>query len=683
MSARSTLRRVLCTALALGAALTVAAAPAGAAPDDDLPVTVHVDQISPSVLRPGQELTVRATLTNTGTDVIEEPTAILRLSRFLISTRDDVEAWSSEASCTSKRPCPQVAESAVPGPLAVGQSASVELRVPAKNIQLTNLPDTWGPRGLSVEVMDGRSRVGLERTFLLWYTDDADDTPTPVSVLVPVVGPGADPLTTRSTSLDDLVAPGGRLDELASVLAASPGIGVAVDPALLASAASGSDQAHTWGASFDADLAHHDVLTLPWSDPDIGAAGQADQAGLVRLAVDGSAASGVDGAGILWAPSTETLDQTAIGVTAQVDQPAVVVAPGSVQVDELKDGRTTSARTAVRTPAGTVHALVPDARLSGLLADPASVDPQATPATTAQRALAELAVVSRETGSDRPHLLMTAGREWLPDATSVTALLAALGSAPWVDLADPSTLLDPDVPTAKGTLPASTDDSAELAPESVGALAEARSRAIAFATVTDEPGQLLDGVDAEVVAPLAVAWRSQPVPRADLVVRVLADVNARTSGLSIGRLSDVNVISSTGDVRMTVANDLTVPVAVQLTVEPSKPCLEAEDVPTVTVEARSTKVVPVTLHARANCEVVVVSRLTSADGTPVSEPVAFTARVTPTIEGVGTKVVGVLLAIGIVLGIIRTIRRGQSGRRGSRVDIDKPPAPVPGDGGDS
>jgi hypothetical protein len=54
--------------------------------------------------------------------------------------------------------------------------------------------------------------------------------------------------------------------------------------------------------------------------------------------------------------------------------------------------------------------------------------------------------------------------------------------------------------------------------------------------------------------------------------------------------------------------------------------------------------------------------------------------VAPTITSVGTIVVGVLLAVGLVLGIVRTIRRGQSGRRGSRVDPDKP-APLPVLGG--
>jgi hypothetical protein len=289
-------------------------------------------------------------------------------------------------------------------------------------------------------------------------------------------------------------------------------------------------------------------------------------------------------------------------------------------------------------------------------------------------------VVARETKSDQPHLLLAAGREWTPDDATVTALVDALDGAPWVTLTKASTLLDTDEAAGKGSVPASADDPDALAADVVDALAAARGQALAFANVTSEPDLLLDGVDAEVVAPLAVAWRADPVRRADLVSRVLADLGARTTGLSIGPVGDVNVISSTSDIRLTVVNDLSVPVEVALDVEPAKACLEAEDVPSVKVEPKSEQIVPVTLHARANCDVVVVASLTSSDGTPVSERVAFTARVAPTIESVGTIVVGVLLAVGLVLGIVRTIRRGQSGRRGSRVDPDKP-APLPVLGG--
>ena len=70
MSATSLRRRVLVAALvvsaALGLALPVAGPAVAATADPDLRVTVQISQVSPSVLRPGEDLTVRATLRNDG-----------------------------------------------------------------------------------------------------------------------------------------------------------------------------------------------------------------------------------------------------------------------------------------------------------------------------------------------------------------------------------------------------------------------------------------------------------------------------------------------------------------------------------------------------------------------------------------------------------------------------------------
>ena len=71
-----------------------------------------------------------------------------------------------------------------------------------------------------------------------------------------------------------------------------------------------------------------------------------------------------------------------------------------------------------------------------------------------------------------------------------------------------------------------------------------------------------------------------------------------------------------------------------------------------------------------NLERELSEALTATDGLPVSPSVRFTAQVAPTIESIGTIVVGVLLAIGLVLGIVRTVRRGQSARRGARTEAE-------------
>jgi hypothetical protein len=158
------------------------------------------------------------------------------------------------------------------------------------------------------------------------------------------------------------------------------------------------------------------------------------------------------------------------------------------------------------------------------------------------------------------------------------------------------------------------------------------------------------------------------VGRAALVDAVDETVTARTSGLSIAPLSDLNVISARSELRVTVRNALAVPATVHVVVSPRKACLQADPTDPLTVDAHDDKSVVVVLHATANCEVTVVAALTNPAGQVVSAPVDFQARVAPTIESVGTIVVGVLLAIGLVLGIARTVRRGQSARRGARLE---------------
>jgi hypothetical protein len=77
--------------------------------------------------------------------------------------------------------------------------------------------------------------------------------------------------------------------------------------------------------------------------------------------------------------------------------------------------------------------------------------------------------------------------------------------------------------------------------------------------------------------------------------------------------------------------------------------------------------VVLTLRATANCDVTVEVSLLSESNRVLATPVTFDARVAPTIENVGLVVVSVLLGLGLAFGIWRTVRRGQTARRGAKV----------------
>lgn len=712
------LRRLVCAVLATVAAMPVlvglSLAPAAAVPDaipdaipagtmtaagDPLAVTVEITEVSPTVLTPGQDLTVRATVRNDGDTTIEQPRAAVLLNRVRPTTRAELQAWTDlEPTAAAGR---RAAQTAMPEPLEPGASTTVEVQVPADAIGLLPYEDAWGPRGLALEIGDGTRRVGLQRTFLLWLT--TDDVPqTRLSVLLPVTGPPstgtateeADGATAQSpddeaegagsdeaaitaaaaAELEELTAPQGRLAGLLSLLRSDSGIGVAIDPALVEQAAAGGPHAQSWATELSRTLPGRDTFALPWSDPDLAAVGHAGQPDLVGAARDLSAAGATAALGVnartdlLWAPATGT-DTSTARLAAEVDAGTLVLAPDLLA--PVAENVTAGSRATVSTDAGSLAALVPDATLDALLTDPASVETGATTATTVQRALAETAVVAREDTTTVRHLLLAPDRDWEPDVPSATAVLDALTAAPWLQQTPVSTLIgSSDTGTERAALPTAAAVDAELAPAEVDALAGARADAQAFATVSDDPTALLAGLDEQLLAPLAVAWRADPAGRAQLVQSAVSSVQASMTGLSLAPLSNLNVVSAHSDVRVTVRNDLAAPATVQVELLPAKACLESNGPVTVTVAAGAEETVPVALNATANCEVRVDAVLSAPGGHVVAPTVSFVARVSPTIEGVGTVVVGVLLAVGLVLGIVRTVRRGQSARRGARTEAE-------------
>ncbi|MBD8058258.1 hypothetical protein IC607_04645 [Cellulomonas sp. JH27-2] len=673
MSGRLAQRAVSATLALLAAVVAVPVGLAGqasaAVDETTLPVRVEITAVSPTVLRPGEDLTVRATLHNDGTTELEHVAADVRINAFRVGTRDAVAEWAGRGADDAAGDVE--ATTTVDDPLAPGDAVAVELTVPAAKIPLYNLPGVWGPRGLAVEATDSGRRVGLERSFVLWYPEESV-TPVPVSVLLPFAGPADDPSsTTADTELDAQTAPTGALGQMLAAAQADNDVGLVVDPSLVTRARAGDEQSQTWANQLTAAVNAHDTFTLPWADPDVAALGHADHADLLKVAVDASRTSDAIGTGrptIVWSAADQTLDQATAGAAAAARVSAVVArTPAAGAASSVT-------HSTVSTDDGELDRFTPDGTLSSMLVDPTAVEPGATSATITQRALAELAVIAREDEDDPQPVLLAPGRDEVADPQAVRTLMAAFRSAPWARVDDVSTLLIGSASDAKALPEDQTDDS-EVSPAAVTALADARQHAIDFSAVTPQPDALLEGVDDETLAPLSIAWRSDAAGRAQVVERSVGSITARTVGLTVAPLSTVNVLGATGTIRPVVRNDLDVPATVQLVITPRKACLQVLPIDPITIDANSSDSVLVDLRATANCEVAITAYLESTDGARVSPVRAFDARVAPTIESVGTYVVAGLLAIGLILGIVRTVRRGQSARRGARTEAETGPAP--------
>jgi hypothetical protein len=714
-----------------------AAAPALVAPaapaTEDLPVSVAVTAVAPQVLTPGEDLTVTATLRNDGDEVVEQPRASVRIYRYRMSERDELDRWAGSGASS---PIGDVAATTtLEGDLAPGATVGVQVTVPAASIGLLRTDDAWGPRGLTLDVGSSAGRVGVDRTFLLWAS--ADEVPTAqVGVLSSVVGPATDPAAaalteaaegaedaepaptptptgsaspdpeddpdaaTEEADQDDdrltaLTASGGRLSRVLQATGAFPFVSWAVDPALVDAAATGSRAAQTWLSGLTDAAQDREVLRLPWADPDLAALAHADAAGgaadLLALARDVPSTAGgtlwQDADPVLWAADDVPDLVTATRAASSAAGTPLVVGPTAMPAAAAE---TPSAPAAVSTAAGTVTALVPDATLTGLLADPAASQPGVTAATAAQRVLAETAVIARSDDAASTYVLATTPRDWEPSSTIAQAQLTALRDAPWVETATVADVLAAEADgaadgdgAARASLPDSERSGAELTPAWVNALAAEWRAAGEFAAVVDDPDALLAGLPGDLVAPLAVAWREDADGRGAAVNEAIAEARARQSGLSVLVNDQLTVISSSAKISVAVRNELDQAARVRVELRPQKGCLDTTRSEITEVAPNNATTVELTLRATANCDVSIDVSLVSATGRELANPVTFPARVAPTIESVGAVVVGALLALALGFGIWRTVRRGQTAKRGARVDPDAPaaeavPADAPG-----
>ena len=682
-------------ALAVGLVASVPSAVAAAVPDDALPVEVDIAAVTPQVLQPGEDLTVTATVRNNGRTTIAEPRVVVHLDRDPFISRSSLDTWRDadpQADLGSA-----VLEVDLPAPLPPGEIQTVTATVPAGSIGLRSAPTTWGPRGLALSVVDradpARVRQGVARTFALWFPEQ-DVTATRLSILVPIVGPAVDPLTgTWGQSFETLTQPGGRLSALLSATQTHPGVTWVLDPWLVdITTSDGEDpdapiagglvgpSAKAWATGLLAATTDREIRLLPYGDADIAALAHANAHDLFTDAIRRSeaVATAVDLPGnattSIALPAESLPDLVTAAFVADDGTRALVVDPGELPSPSVLT-YTPSGRTTVSTAGDDVTVLVPDERLSTALEtgavrarsdepDATAPDAQLTATTAALDLLAELAVITRERPNDGRHLLLTVPRDWQADPTITSAQLTALENAPWVRAESIDALVGAsDNGVDRGTLPERAVDPTEMPPSEMATMLAAVADRQALAQVVQNPESLLGDLDAEVIAPVSVAWRADPPGRASVVSRSSAISQSLRGAVAVQPIGFINLISKSGELPVQVTNTLDQPVTVVVALRPNDARLVADEPVTVTIPAGVEQTVQIPVHAIQSAEVGVVVELRTVQGALINNETGFTVRVRAEWEGIGTAAIGALLALGVVIGLIRTIRRGRRGTR--------------------
>ncbi|MFE5307351.1 DUF6049 family protein [Isoptericola sp. NPDC056605] len=661
--------------------------------------TVELVGSAPTLASPGSTVTLTLQVTN-GTDAVLDGAGLdLGVSWRPLTSRESLSAWAQDDGTSTAGP-PQVDETVER--LAPGDTAQVTMELDVDSLGLS-AENPWGPREMSVALTRGGSTLDVVHTFLLFAPEGDAPDPVSVSVAAPVTGPAVDPLDPDGYDLElgTATATGGRLARLldaAAVSGTSPGMSLAVDPALVAAAAaSGDGDSQAWatrltGAPVTADDADtsasltstigtrstaatgepSDVAVLPGYDPDLAAVAHADPTRAdVAAATGGEAALGAawqrpEGwdLTVAWPEGRPDAATLAAGRDAPVDQ--VVVADGLAPTD----GAAASARTAVDTSSGKVPALVADDGLSSAFASLTDGDDAPSAAEASTRVLADAALVAlqqQDSGQQDLHLLAALPRDWSPDPALVGTVLGALHDASWADVvplsetvAAPASRVPRDEP-ARGERAGRSKG--ELAPSSVRRLLDSHRDLAAFSTVASDPVELSGDADQALVAPLAVAARTERDARERAVDLAVEQSDALQQGISVADRSNVTLVSDTGKLPVTVSNELPVDATVTVVLRPDASRLVVESRPTVVVPAGTSSNVHVPVRAIGSGDVNLQVEVLAPSGTVVAGPTSFSLRVRAGWETAGTAVVAALVALLFIGGIWRTVRRGRSSAR--------------------
>jgi hypothetical protein len=702
--------------VALLSALAVATLPASTARAADAPAAqISLTSLTPTVSGPRDQVEVVGTIRNVGDAPITYLTARLHLLRNRLGTRDQLDDWFGGDLGTG----PVVGRTVDLFPSddpALAPGASVPFTITLSQADLGLVGAAFGSYGLAVEArgqLDGpRTEVGLLRTALVWAPATAQYVPQQLAWLVPFTGLSSGPQAQDLTlaQIAAAVEPGSRLRHLLDA-ASAPGVGWAVDPALLRTlvdagggqtatgstasgtetpsspaspASTGSSSATTTPTSepsddpdrpareqiraFLADLAAaargRTVIELPYADPDVQAVADAGQPQLLH-------AADALGAGTV---------QEVLGVPAATD----VAWPADGWADDRAlaalsgDGISTVVLDARSRPLVDALGYTPDARvalpggLTGWLSDPtlsrlaAGARPGAgtDDVLRRQQLLAQTAALTTERPGLARRVLVTLPRGLDLDPVAFRGLVDALGAAPWLRTVEPADLRrapergdTSSLERRVARLPASLRK-AQLSVRDVTLTHELRTDLAALSEVLDSASDVTGRLQGDTLRLLSTGWRGHPAALA--ARRVI--VTRHTRGL-VGRLhvlpTRANFLATNASLPFTVANDLDQQVTgLRLKVTAPNPRLEVRQETSGPVNvAPGTRVrVEVPVRAIAAGRVSLTAQLLTPSGRELGAPVSVQVRTQP--PGTWAMwVIGAVVALVLLVGVVRAVRR--------------------------
>jgi hypothetical protein len=613
---------------------------------------------------PGESLSVTLVVSNTGGTSLAAGEAIITAPSAAIETVQELDGWFSGNDGLS-RPGRYLLSADIPEVLA-GQKVELTLELPLSSGRFGN---TWGVRGLAVDLdVDGES-VATGRSSLVWTPSAAPSLASFVGILPLVPAPTTSGILT-SSELAELTGPSGLLTRQLAVASGRP-VALGVDPRIITSleilGESAPESALAWLAQLKSSP--NESFLLSYADADIAAQAQA---GATRLLVPPADDLIPPAAGL--APSEEST-QSPSPSSSPTSSPTVsaeklpVFTPSIASLGWPAQASVSGSDLEVFSTSGVLRLILSssnvagESNFSGVAATMPSVVTldglsKAVLENNVSRAASYVAVTATDSSTGGTAFTSLPRQQF-----SITALgklestLDTLRGLPWVVNGSLSASL------GGASAPIEIVDKPESSQRIavVSSLLARNAQVSSFATIAESPSLITNPAARDLAAVLSVGWLGSSDWEAAVSAH-LRSTQKILNSVSIVTSSTINMVGGQANIPISVLNSLLQPVTVVVNADPNNARLIVTGSTQVTVQPESQAKAQIPVEAQVNngSSILTVS-LHSIEGLAVGEPVAIPINVRADWEAWGLGAVALAFVGLLAAGVIRTVRRRKQG----------------------
>ncbi|MGO1593196.1 MAG: DUF6049 family protein [Ancrocorticia sp.] len=582
--------------------------------------------------------------------------------------------------------------------IAPGGQRTLSMTVPAEQLQWSGSFDSWGPRGLQVEVLLGDGTWLADRSIAV-VAPAPELMPMPAAVAMPVThtaeellepslsediasistepdGPASTPTPTATPtdSEESDAAESSRASTSVSEMS-TPGVSLFVDPAL----AHGDDSLATSLSDFEG-TADTEVFLTPIYDADTTALTHAGAEEMIQQAYSSSEALAEE---LEMSADTDVAfvsgktDQNTMNALDEAGVEGVLLSDQTIPQTGFSYA-TASARTSIQAGDVQMPGLAVDSLVSSALAGQIGEGEESAELSaldSQQMVLGLSALTYRERPNDPRAMVLAIDRAGLtefggdPAAPSpssslteedISGTIEALMEASWVDPHTVSDLiaLEPSV-AEREALPEKEANPGEITEAQIDQLSQAQKNIGWYANVSEDPSLIADPTQATVQKAFATCLRGQNSVRQELIGSLENLSSQFSDSLNVQPSSTINVISEATELPLHVRNDLPLSAGVVIQINSHDNRLVPKQDVAVSLPAEGTSDVAVPVEARGSGNVQVEVRILDPAGNVIGPSQTVQIRVRADWENVGTLVIAVGLAGIFSFGIVRSLRRGR------------------------